>query len=133
MKTPMIVLTCIVAGGLSLVVASIAPRIPQARAATHHMSYKEDIVPIFKGYCVSCHHPGGEGYKASGVDLTHYRGVMEGTRFGPMVLPGEPDLSNLYVLVAGRAKIRMPYRHKPLPAGLQRRIWAWIFDGAKDN
>ena len=52
------------------------------------MSYAEDIAPIFKGCGVSCHQPGGQGYNASGFDLTSYDGLMKGTKFGPMVLPG---------------------------------------------
>jgi hypothetical protein len=31
---------------------------------------------------------------------------MKGTKFGRMVIPGQPDSSNLYVLISGRAKIQ---------------------------
>ena len=97
------------------------------------MSFAEDIVPILKGWCVSCHQPGAEGFAASGLDLTSYDGLMKGTKFGPMVVPGQPDASNLIVLIEGRAKIRMPYGHKPLPNCLRNNIWTWIFEGAKNN
>ena len=53
-------------------------------------SFKEDVMPIFVGRCVSCHQPGGEGYVKSGLDLTSYAGVMKGTKFGPMIIPGDP-------------------------------------------
>ena len=56
---------------------------------------------------------------------------MKGTKFGPMVIAGQPDTSNLVVLVEGKAKIQMPYGHKPLPECLRRNIWSWIFEGAK--
>jgi len=97
------------------------------------MSFAEDIAPIFKGWCVSCHQPGGEGYTASGLDLTSYDGVMKGTKFGPMVIPGQPDTSNLIVLIEGRAKIRMPFGHKALPSCLRDNMRTWIFEGAKNN
>jgi len=97
------------------------------------MSYAEDIAPIFKGWCVSCHEPAGEGFKASGLDLTSYEGLMKGTKFGPMVIPGQPDNSNLMVLIEGKAKIRMPFGHNALPNCLRNNIWSWIFQGAKNN
>jgi hypothetical protein len=109
-----------------------APREQQGRQVT---SYAEDIVPIFRGYCVSCHQPGGEGLNASGFDLTSYEGLMKGTKFGPMVIPREPDTSNLVILIEGRAakEMRMPHGQKPLPACLRQEIWTWIFQGAKNN
>jgi len=97
------------------------------------VSFAEDIAPILKGWCAECHRPGGEGYNASGLDLTSYDGLMKGAKFGPMVLPGQPDNSNLVVLIDGRAKVTMPFRHKALPNCLRNNIWSWIFEGAKNN
>jgi Planctomycete cytochrome C len=128
-----LVLTGIVVGGLSIAGVSISPPLRQACAQQAQVSYAEDIAPIFRGWCVSCHQPGGQGYNASGLDLTSYDGVMKGTKFGTMVIPGDPDSSNLIVLIDGRAKIQMPYGHKPLPACLRQNIWTWIFQGAKNN
>ena len=57
-------------------------------------SFSEDIFPIFKGRCLDCHQPGGQGYEKSGLDLTTYEGVMKGTKFGlgrsPQTPPGRP-------------------------------------------
>jgi len=97
------------------------------------VSYSQDLVPIFRGYCSTCHYPGGEGYQASGFDLSTYEGLMKGTKFGPMVIAGNPDTSNLIHLVEGRAKLGMPLNHKPLPNCLRQELWTWIFQGAKDN
>ena len=104
-----------------------------AQAPQNKMSYAEDIAPIFRGYCESCHKAGGAGTEASGLDLKSYAGLMKGTKFGPMVVPGQPDSSNLIVLLRGDAKIRMPLGHKALPNELVRNIWSWIFEGAKNN
>lgn len=133
MKRSSITLVSIAAGSLALLGATIAPPVRQACAQHAQMSYREDIAPIFRGWCVSCHEPGGEGYKATGLDLRTYASVMKGSKFGPMIIPDKPDQSNLIVLIAGRGKIQMPYGHKPLPGCLQENIWSWIFEGAKDN
>jgi hypothetical protein len=55
--------------------------------AAEPVSFSEDILPIFVGRCIDCHQPGGEGYVKSGLDLSTYEGTMEGTKFGPMVIP----------------------------------------------
>ena len=67
--------------------AGACTRLPCAAEAT---SFSEDVFPIFKGRCVGCHQPGGEGYEKSGFDLTNYQGLMKGTKFGPMVIPPPP-------------------------------------------
>jgi Planctomycete cytochrome C len=126
----------IVSGGLALAGASMLLPVHQACAAPPgKLSYSADIEPIFKGWCVSCHQPGGQGYEASGVDLRSYQGLMKGTKFGPVVIAKEPDASTLIALIYGRTspKIRMPFGHKPLPDCLRNNIWTWIFEGAQDN
>ena len=85
----------------------------QARAAEPDVSFAQDILPLLKWRCVSCHQPGGEGYAKSGLDLNSYQGLMQGTKFGPMVLPGNPETSNLMLL--------LDWRVPPAPT---RRAWA---------
>ena len=126
-------LAAITAGSLMLAVSAVVMPVPQACAQKATMSYSEDIAPIFRGWCVSCHQPEGEGYEHSGLDLSTYQGLMKGTKFGPMVVPGSPDTSNLFVLIQGQAELRMPLGHKQLPSCLRQNIWSWIFEGAKDN
>jgi hypothetical protein len=129
----------VVVGGLSLAGASALMPVQQACAQPANtrgqVSFSEDIVPIFRGWCYSCHQSGGKGYVASGVNLTSYAGLMKGTKFGPVVIPGEPDASTLVALIYGRTskEIRMPFGHKPLPDCLRSNVWTWIFQGAKNN
>lgn len=85
-------------GGLSLVGATAVAPVRQACAQQSHISFAEDIVPIMKGWWVSCHQPGGDGYNASGLDLTSYDGLTKGTKFGAMVIPEQPDSSSLIAL-----------------------------------
>ena len=108
---------------------------PKAQTSQSKKSFREDIVPIFKGRCESCHQPGGEGTAKSGLDLTTYAGLMKGTKFGPMVIPGDPDSSNLMRLLDWRVspEIRMPHGKKQLSSCDRNDIRAWIREGAKDN
>jgi len=133
MRIPKLVTISIAAGALSCGGATLVTPVQQVCAQGAHVSFADDIAPILKGWCVSCHQPGGEGYNASGFDLTSYDGLMKGTKFGPMVIPHKPDDSNLIVLIEGRAQVRMPYGHKPLPGCLRQEVWSWIFEGAKNN
>jgi hypothetical protein len=107
----------------------------QACAAPARTSFADDVMPIFRGYCMECHQPGGLGTERSGLDLSSYAGVMRGTKNGPMVLPGKPDESNLIVLIDHHASpdIGMPLARKRLPDCLRNLIYSWIFEGAPDN
>jgi len=133
MKRGNVTLVSVVAVGLSLAGSLALTPIRDACAAQGQTSYSEDIAPIFRGWCASCHAPGGEGEKASGLDLSTYESLMKGAKFGPMVIPSKPDESSLMALIEGKAKLRMPFQHKPLPACLRLNISSWIFEGAKNN
>ena len=122
------------AGGLvGLATMTIPP--PPAACAQEVTSFAEDVLPIFKGRCVSCHQVGGPGYEKSGFDLSTYEGLMKGTKFGPMVVPRDPDSSNLMWLLDWRAspELRMPHGKKKLSICDRNAIRAWIMEGAKDN
>ena len=104
-------------------------------AAAEHPSFKAHIFPILREKCLPCHRPGGMGYEASGLDLRTYEGLMKGTRFGPIVVPGDAFTSNLNVLVEGRAHpaIRMPYHGKKLTRWERVLIRRWVNRGARNN
>ena len=96
-------------------------------------SFAEDIYPIIQIRCLSCHIPGGAGYEASGLDLRTYEGLMKGTRFGPMVVPGNVIESNLLTMIEGRAEIHMPFNKKLLTKCERLPFRRWVQQGAKDN
>jgi mono/diheme cytochrome c family protein len=52
-------------------VTSGFPEAPRDACAADPTSFAEDVMPIFRGRCVSCHQPGGEGLEKSGLDLTN--------------------------------------------------------------
>ncbi len=99
------------------------------------LSFKEDVFPILQGRCFQCHQSGGEGYEKSGLDLHTYEGVMKGTKYGPMVIPGDPDTSNLMRLLDWKTapEIRMPHGKKQLSSCDRDAIREWIRQGAKNN
>jgi hypothetical protein len=101
--------------------------------AAEEVSYTLDVQPILASRCVSCHSPGGTGYKASGLDLTTYDGLMKGTKHGPIVVPGSPLTSNLDVLIEGRAQVQMPHDQRPLLKCQQEIIRNWVKQGAENN
>ncbi len=119
----------------SLIGIGVFPAAKEACAAQPKMSFAEDVMPIFRGRCVSCHQPGGEGFEKSGLDLTSYAGVMKGTKNGPMVVAGDAQGSNLMWLLDWRAspELRMPHGKKKLSTCDRDAIRSWINEGAKNN
>ncbi|MGC2775565.1 MAG: c-type cytochrome domain-containing protein [Bradyrhizobium sp.] len=119
--------------GVSFNAAGQGAKAPAKRAPT--VSFREDIVPIFKGRCIDCHKSGGSGFEASGLDLSSYEGVMKGTKFGPMVIAGDADASNLMRLLDWRVdpKIRMPHGAKKLSVCDRDAMRRWIMEGAQNN
>jgi len=100
------------------------------------VSFKSDIRPLLDDYCMSCHVPGGKGYEKSGLDMRSYGSLMKGTKFGPIIKPGNSQDSTLIVLVEGRAdpSISMPYGVKgSLSKDKIAILRKWIDQGAKDN
>ena len=130
-------LAIVAAAGMVLTTSSPAycQTPPKAQTSQSKKSFREDVVPILKGRCEGCHQPGGEGVQKSGLDLTTYAGLMKGTKFGPMVIAGDPDSSNLMRLLDWRAsaELRMPHGKKQLSSCDRNDIRAWIREGAKDN
>jgi hypothetical protein len=98
-------------------------------------SFSEDILPLLKWRCGSCHQSGGAGYEKSGLDLTTYEGVVKGTKYGKMVIAGDAEASNLMRLLDWKVapEIRMPHGKKQLSKCDRDAIRAWINEGAKNN
>ncbi|HLP98589.1 MAG TPA: c-type cytochrome domain-containing protein [Sideroxyarcus sp.] len=101
------------------------------------VSFKKDVQPILHDYCISCHQPGGKGYVKSGLDLTSYEGLMKGTNFGKVVVPGNSETSTFTKLLTGTNK------GLKMPAGLNASgtldrqyiltLRKWVKQGAKNN
>lgn len=108
------------------------------------VSFSSDVQPIFEKHCIECHGSSGEGIMASGFSVSDYDGVMRGTSFGKVVVPGSSMSSALYLVVAQKTapEIHMPPHHteawaegrgSPLSADDVAIIGDWIDQGAKNN
>lgn len=108
------------------------------------VSFSNDVQPIFETHCVRCHSGDAEGAMASEYLMVDYNGVMKGTSFGPVVVPGSRMSSSLYLVIAGKTapEIRMPPhndesfaegRGEMLSKNMIETIGLWIDQGAKNN
>lgn len=100
------------------------------------VSYQKDVVPILDQHCKACHLPGQPGYVVSGFDVGTYESLMKGTKFGPVVLPGDPLTSVLVMLVEGRVdpSLKMPHGNATTPTAEQiQTLRLWVEQGAKNN
>lgn len=99
------------------------------------VSFAKDVKPVLDARCSKCHAPGLPGYEASGLDTTSYAALMEGTKFGEVVIPGDALSSTLTMLVEGRAdpSIRMPHGDQELPAAEKKVLRDWVEQGAQNN
>lgn len=108
------------------------------------VSFNSDVMPILASSCLMCHDSGGEGAEKSGFGMQDYDSLMKGTKFGPVVIPGDSASSTLYRVVGHEVdpKIQMPPHHDvslakgkgdPLTKGQIEIIKMWIDQGAKNN
>jgi hypothetical protein len=121
---------------LAIFAATAALAVSGAASAKEEViSYSEDIRPIIQGRCIECHQKGGPGTEASGLDLSSYDGLMKGTKFGPMIVAGEPETSSLMRLIDHKVDptIRMPHGKKKLSQCDRDTFRLWIKQGAKNN
>lgn len=105
-------------------------------AGEEAISFSQNVKPILDQNCLACHQPGGEGMESSGFSMVSYDELMIGTKFGPMIIAGDSEGSNLVVLMEGRAdpSISMPHGSmKPVKKADIQMIRTWIDQGAKNN
>jgi hypothetical protein len=101
------------------------------------ISYQKDVQPIFNDKCVHCHSPPyGEGYRETGLVLGSYESLMNGSVYGPVVVPGDSLSSPLSMVVEGRAGNLtrvLKARHQPISNLEIQMLHLWVDQGAKDN
>ena len=119
---PLALLTC-----LSLAGCAIESRI----------SYQRDVHPIFAEKCTGCHTPPyGEGYRQTGLDMGSYETLVQGSIYGPVIVPGNSRKSALNILVEGRAgdlSRALEIKHKPMTDREIEVLRLWVGQGALNN
>jgi hypothetical protein len=106
-------------------------------AARQTVSFHQDVYPILETNCLACHRPpDGQGFLKTRLGMESYQSLMRGTRYGPVIVPGDGGKSIFSMLVEGRAdaSLRMPHqRNKPLSAREIGILRLWVDQGARDN
>ena len=99
------------------------------------VSFKDDILPIFKAHCQTCHRQRARRDPEAGLDLSSYKGTMKGSRNGKVIDPGWSKQSTIYWRIRSDQVIgtRMPPFKPPLSAEQIQLILDWIDAGAEDN
>ena len=98
------------------------------------LSYKTDIAPLFKKYCLPCHTE--DMMNPSELYLDSYDNIMVGGKHGKILVAGKPDSSNIIKKLSGKPPFGdpMPLKRKtPFPADTLKMFRAWIEQGAKNN
>ncbi|WP_455197274.1 c-type cytochrome domain-containing protein [Kaarinaea lacus] len=105
-------------------------------SSTSEISFSKQVQPILASHCLSCHNTEGEGFKKSGLNMETHEALMKGTKFGPVIVPGNALSSSLVLLIEGKADpaITMPHGSlQILPQQDRDTIKQWIQQGAKNN
>ncbi|MEM7383530.1 MAG: DUF1549 domain-containing protein, partial [Verrucomicrobiota bacterium] len=82
----------------------------------------ETIQPLFKDNCHKCH---GGAKKKAGIDLRSIQSILEGSDDGPIIIPGSPDKSRLFLALHAESETHMPPK-KQLAAPEIEAIREWI-------
>ncbi len=90
-------------------------------------SFQQDVMPILVQQCLRCH---SDDAPHSGLRLTDYESVMKGSLWLPIVQPGVPEDSPIYLMTS---KGTMPAESEPLNKAEVQAIHDWITAGAPNN
>ncbi len=123
---------------LEIILFALVFSFPAACGGTvEDVSFKDDVMPILGDYCLQCH--AGKGTQGN-IHLDTYDRLMKSRYFNkpsPMVVPGEPENSRLYIVVSSNNPgVRMPpesFGFNKLDESDIRLIKTWILEGAKNN
>ena len=90
----------------AILLSSVVLAAPIARAEVDAaVLWKNDVQPLLDQQCVKCH---GPLEQKSELELDTFEGVMKGSEFGPVVVPGKPDESSLIQVFEPKADPHMP-------------------------
>ena len=90
----------------------------------------DQVQPVFKKHCVSCH---GVERERGDLDLSSTTGIKAGSSSGPIVIPGKPEESLLYSLSAHLESPRMPPGKAKIPQREIDLIRNWIEGGLREK
>jgi hypothetical protein len=118
---------------LSGVFFSFLGMVPVGRAADApkgKVTYQDQVSPIFRSRCGSCHNADKQ---KGGLNLDTYGTAMQGGGSGKVVEAGDPDNSKLLLVVTHDEEPKMPPASAKIPEGEIDVIRKWIAGGALEN
>jgi hypothetical protein len=118
LKSSLVVLTLLVTGCAGSVQAE------DAKAAPKKLTFENDVLPIFRARCLSCH--SGKRPKAQ-LDLSTHRGVLIGGKSGAVIRQSAAESSLLWSKIASSL---MPPSGTKLTAKEKGVVRVWINEGA---
>ncbi len=94
--------------------------------------YSQHIQKVFEASCntAACHN---DADNASGMRLTSYAALAQGSTFGSQVIPYRPERSHLYTQLTGETQPLMPLALDPLRDDIIRAFKRWIEAGAPND
>jgi len=105
-----------------------------ANAKDTVVSFKNDVFPLIKTYCLPCHSE--EQMNPSELYMDSYETLMEGGKHGKPIEPGKAKVSLLIQKLSEKPPFgdRMPLKAKePLSDDVVKIFVEWINQGAKKN
>ena len=94
------------------------------------ITYEDDVQPIFRQKCFSCHNP---DKKSGDLDLTNYGNLMLGGGSGEVIEAGDSSASYLYLLISHQEEPYMPPEQPKLPDVMIETIRKWIDGGVLET
>ena len=103
------------------------PAAPAAAQETPPVNFEDDVEPILRGSCMSCH----RGSRArNGLELKSVATILEGGSSGPAIVPGDASSSLMYLAAAHEREPFMPPDGDRLGEEELAVLQAWIDGGA---
>ncbi len=90
-----------------------------------------DVATVMARYhCTVCH---GGAEPRAGLSLDDHKSMMKGGKHGPVIVPGNPEESELIRRLKGTSEPRMPYTGPPWLSDAEvATIEQWIAAGARE-
>lgn len=94
------------------------------------VSFRERVAPILVKSCLGCHN---DKKAENGLNMTTFTLLKKGGKASgsAVIVPGEPDESELVLSVRSDAEPRMPLKLPPISAEAIRTLEDWVKQGAK--
>ncbi len=124
----------LVVGSFGLTLMSAPPVLAATAddaAAAKKVTYDDDIKPIFRQHCLTCHN---QSDKRGGLAIDSYGALLEGGGSGEVVYDdGDPEASRLWQLVNHDDTPVMPPEQPKIAAEQLATLKAWIEGGILEN